>query len=34
MYEDRPSRQEDIEAIRMLQAELEKKDEEIRKVNE
>jgi len=34
MYEDRPSRPEDLEAIRILQGELERKDEEIRKVQE
>ena len=34
MYEDRPSRPEDIDAIRHLQVELERKDDEIKKLNE
>lgn len=34
LFEERPSRPEDIEAIRMLQAEVERKEDEIKKINE
>ena len=34
MYEERPSRPEDIDAIRQLQVELDRKDDEIKKLNE
>lgn len=34
LYEERPSRPEDLEAIKMLQLELEKKDEEMKKATE
>lgn len=34
MFEDRPSRPEDIETIKLLQQEIFKKDQEIGKMNE
>lgn len=34
MFEERPSRPEDIETIKMLQMEIDRKEDEIKKINE